>query len=124
MAKKQVEEKADTAPSEEESRSLDGGKIKLLSSKRVLEIIDTSYPTLWAWVKRGHFPAPRALGPNQKRGKLFWLEHEVAEWTLSRKPRLFDLKADRKSPKGSRKRPDLFRDLGCLGIQTEARLGW
>jgi len=102
MAKKQVEEKVETSPSEDDRRSLANGKIKLLSSKRVLEIIDATYPTLWAWVREGHFPKPRALGPNQKRGKLFWLEHEVAEWTLSRKPRLFASKPDHKSQKKQR----------------------
>jgi prophage regulatory protein len=33
--------------------------------------------TLWRWVKRGQFPAPRHLGNTRSR---FWSRAEVEEW--------------------------------------------
>jgi predicted DNA-binding transcriptional regulator AlpA len=48
-------------------------KLVLLNKKQVLAKIPVSPPTLWAWVRAGKFPEPRAFGPN----KSLWFEHEV-----------------------------------------------
>jgi predicted DNA-binding transcriptional regulator AlpA len=68
---------------------------RLLSRQKILDLLDVSYPTLWGWVKEGHFPAPRSLSGNDKRGRLAWLESEVSAWIAARPVRL---------PKGSKTR--------------------
>jgi predicted DNA-binding transcriptional regulator AlpA len=67
-------------------------RCQLISRARLLELLDVTYPTLWNWVRAGHFPPPRTLSGNEKRGKLAWVESEVQEWIASRPVRL---------PKGS-----------------------
>ena len=51
---------------------------RLLSRAEVLEIVGVTYPTLWAWVRDGHFPAARVLGfkktEGNKGGRVAWLE--------------------------------------------------
>jgi prophage regulatory protein len=51
-----------------------------LSKAQVLKKIPVTSVTLWAWVRAGKFPRPRALGPN----KTVWLASEVDEWMQSR----------------------------------------
>ena len=54
---------------------------RLLSRTEVLEIVGVTYPTLWAWVKKGHFPSPRRLGfTKQPQGRVGWIEAEVQAW--------------------------------------------
>ena len=65
---------------------------QLLSRQKILTLLDVSYPTLWGWVKTGHFPPPRTLSGSDKRGRLAWVESEVQAWIASRPRRL---------PKGS-----------------------
>ena len=64
---------------------------RLLSRAEVLEIVGVTYPTLWAWVRDGHFPAARVLGfkktEGNKGGRVAWLESEVQAWIASRPKR-------------------------------------
>jgi predicted DNA-binding transcriptional regulator AlpA len=69
--------------------------VRLLSRAEVLEIIGVSYPTLWFWVKKGHFPAPRVLGlkttDGNKGGRICWVESEIQDWIMALPKRLPDL---------------------------------
>jgi predicted DNA-binding transcriptional regulator AlpA len=47
----------------------------LLTMKKVLERVPASRPTIWTWVRRGQFPAPRQVG-----GRSFWVESEIDAW--------------------------------------------
>ena len=61
---------------------------RLLSRAEVLEIVGVTYPTLWAWVRNGHFPAARVLGlEGNKGGRVAWVESEVQSWIMSRPKR-------------------------------------
>ena len=51
-----------------------------LSKAQVLKKIPVTAPTLWAWVRAGKFPRPRAISPN----KTLWLASEVDHWMQSR----------------------------------------
>ena len=51
-----------------------------LSKQQVLKKIPITAPTLWAWVRAGKFPRPRAISPN----KTVWLASEVDEWMQAR----------------------------------------
>jgi prophage regulatory protein len=48
----------------------------LLSKAQVLKKIPVTAPTLWAWVRAGKFPRPRAISPN----KTVWIEAEIDAW--------------------------------------------
>lgn len=52
---------------------------RLLNKKQVLALVPVTFPTLWAWMRRGEFPAARTVGDRP-----VWLESEVAEWLNSR----------------------------------------
>lgn len=56
---------------------------RLLTREEVLAIVKVSYPTLWWWVRDGHFPAPRRLGSRGKHGRIGWIESEVQAWIKS-----------------------------------------
>ena len=60
-------------------RSVDA-PLKMLRTGQVLALLNVSRPTLWAWRRRGLFPAPRRVGPNV----IAWPEAEVAAWLESR----------------------------------------
>jgi prophage regulatory protein len=47
-----------------------------LSKAQVLKKIPITAPTLWAWVRQGKFPSPRAISPN----KTVWVADEVDAW--------------------------------------------
>ena len=51
-----------------------------LSKAQVLRKIPITAPTLWAWVRAGQFPGPRAISPN----KPVWVAAEVDEWMQAR----------------------------------------
>ena len=53
---------------------------RLLSRQEVLKLVPISYPCLWAWVRDGIFPAPRALGPAGTKNRVAWLESDVRHW--------------------------------------------
>jgi predicted DNA-binding transcriptional regulator AlpA len=53
---------------------------QLLSRKEVLSLVPLSYPTIWSLMRRGLFPASRAIGEH----KCAWLASEVATWIVSR----------------------------------------
>jgi predicted DNA-binding transcriptional regulator AlpA len=58
---------------------------RYLTSAEVLKRVPVSKVTLWHWIKRGTFPAPRSLSGGQSRQhRNAWLESEVAEWMNSR----------------------------------------
>jgi prophage regulatory protein len=47
-----------------------------LSKAQVLKKVPVTAPTLWAWVRAGKFPKPRAISSN----KVVWIEAEVDAW--------------------------------------------
>jgi len=51
-----------------------------LSKAQVLKKIPVTAPTLWAWVRAGKFPRPRAISPNRTA----WIEAEIDSWMQSR----------------------------------------
>ena len=51
-----------------------------LSKAQVLKKIPVTAATLWAWVRAGKFPRPRAISDN----KTVWVEAEVDAWMRAR----------------------------------------
>jgi predicted DNA-binding transcriptional regulator AlpA len=49
--------------------------LQLLNRHEVVAVTGVSYPTVWAWMRKGKFPHPRIVG-----GKSAWLASEVQEW--------------------------------------------
>jgi predicted DNA-binding transcriptional regulator AlpA len=66
---------------------------RLLSRKEMLALLPSgvTYPTVWAWTKKGIWPAPVELGSG---GRVGWRDNEVYD-ALDRLPRRY--------PKGSKK---------------------
>jgi prophage regulatory protein len=56
-----------------------------LSKAQVLQKIPVTAPTLWAWVRAGKFPRPRAISPN----KTVWVAAEVDAWMQARPHRQY-----------------------------------
>jgi len=56
-----------------------------LSKTQVLKKIPVTGPTLWAWVRQGRFPRPRAISDN----KTVWLQSEIDEWMRQRPVRSY-----------------------------------
>ena len=50
-----------------------------LSKQQVLKKIPITAPTLWAWVRQGKFPRPRAIF-----NKTVWIAAEVDAWMQAR----------------------------------------
>ena len=50
-----------------------------LSKAQVLKKIPVTAPTLWAWVRQGKFPRPRAIF-----NKTVWVAAEVDAWMQAR----------------------------------------
>jgi len=50
-----------------------------LSKAQVLQKIPVTAPTLWAWVRQGKFPRPRAIF-----NKTVWVAAEVDAWMQAR----------------------------------------
>ena len=50
-----------------------------LSKAQVLQKIPVTAPTLWAWVRQGKFPRPRAIF-----NKTVWIAAEVDAWMQAR----------------------------------------
>jgi predicted DNA-binding transcriptional regulator AlpA len=50
-----------------------------LSKQQVLKKIPVTAPTLWAWVRQGKFPRPRAIF-----NKTVWVAAEVDAWMQAR----------------------------------------
>ena len=58
---------------------------KFLSRKQVCTIVGVTYPSLWTWVRAGHFPPGRKLGIGEgNRNKIVWVESEVIHWMETR----------------------------------------
>jgi predicted DNA-binding transcriptional regulator AlpA len=55
-------------------------ELVFLSKAQVLKKVPVTAPTLWAWVRAGKFPRPRAISDN----KTVWIEAEVDAWMQSR----------------------------------------
>ena len=53
---------------------------KYLSVGDICELVGKSRTTIWRWVKSGHFPAKRQLGPNS----VGFLASEIESWLVSR----------------------------------------
>lgn len=53
---------------------------KLLSTRRVCEILDISRSTLWRMVRRGSFPEPLNISP----GRVGFVDAEVELWIRER----------------------------------------
>jgi predicted DNA-binding transcriptional regulator AlpA len=68
--------------------------LRLLDKAEVCAIANVTYPTLWAWMRRGAFPRSRICG-----GKSMWRSDEVAAWldALPRRP----LKGDGDQPEAA-----------------------
>ena len=60
-------------------------ELVFLSKAQVLKKIPITGPTLWAWVRAGKFPRPRAVSPNTT----VWLAAEVVEWMRARPLRTY-----------------------------------
>jgi predicted DNA-binding transcriptional regulator AlpA len=55
--------------------------VRLLDKAEVCAIANVTFPTLWAWMRRGKFPRARTVaGTNSKS---FWLSTEVDAWMAS-----------------------------------------
>jgi prophage regulatory protein len=55
--------------------------IRILRKPEVIERVGKpGVTTLYRWIRDGHFPAPRQVGPNT----VGWLEDEVDAWLRSR----------------------------------------
>jgi predicted DNA-binding transcriptional regulator AlpA len=73
------------------------GPIKLLTRQEVLKLVGVSYATLWDWIRKGHFPAAVAIGPDGgHRSKIGWIDTEVYAAIAN---------APRRMPKGSKVTP-------------------
>jgi|SRR6516164_2040242 prophage regulatory protein len=55
-----------------------------LSKQQVLKKIPVTAPTLWAWVRQGKFPRPRAI-----YNKTVWIASEVDAWMQARPHRQY-----------------------------------
>ena len=55
-----------------------------LSKAQVLKKIPVTAPTLWAWVRQGKFPRPRAIF-----NKTVWVAAEVEAWMEARPQRQY-----------------------------------
>jgi predicted DNA-binding transcriptional regulator AlpA len=49
--------------------------LRLLDKAEVCSIANVTFPTIWAWMRRGQFPRSRIVG-----GKSMWRSDEVAAW--------------------------------------------
>jgi prophage regulatory protein len=62
---------------------------RYLSKQEVLAVVGVSYPSLWSWMRDGHFPQARVLGTGAGlRTKIGWLKSEVDAWVASRPARI------------------------------------
>jgi predicted DNA-binding transcriptional regulator AlpA len=57
---------------------------RLLNKKQVLTLVPVTFPTLWAWIRRGQFVQPRIVGTRP-----MWVESEVVAWINSRPTRSY-----------------------------------
>jgi predicted DNA-binding transcriptional regulator AlpA len=51
---------------------------RLLSKPEVMAITGVSFPSLWAWMRKGAFPRSRVM-----QGKSMWLQSEIESWIAS-----------------------------------------
>jgi prophage regulatory protein len=54
----------------------EAGARRMLSERRLLEILPVGHTTLWRMVKKGQFPKPTFVSPN----RCFWFEDVVLAW--------------------------------------------
>jgi predicted DNA-binding transcriptional regulator AlpA len=52
-----------------------GPPVRLMSKAEVLNITGFSFPTIWKWMRAGHFPRSRVAG-----GRSVWRSDEVQAW--------------------------------------------
>ena len=75
---------ADAFTEELEQYEQDKQVPRLLSKAQVLQRVPFTYPTLWAWMRKGSFPRARQVG-----GKTCWLESEINAWIAAQPLRRF-----------------------------------
>jgi len=75
---------ADAFAEELEKHEQDKQVPRLLSKAQMLQRIPFTYPTLWAWMRKGIFPRARQVG-----GKTCWLESEINAWIAAQPLRRF-----------------------------------
>jgi predicted DNA-binding transcriptional regulator AlpA len=69
------------------------GPVTLLTKKELLAKLRVTNVTLWDWIRKGHFPAGRIIGPDGgSRSMMVWIESEVDNFITN---------APRRLPKGS-----------------------
>ena len=49
--------------------------IRLFDKREVLAITNVTFPTIWAWMRKGTFPRSRVVG-----GKSMWLSTDIEAW--------------------------------------------
>lgn len=49
--------------------------IRLMAKSEVLAITGVSFPTVWAWMRKGAFPRSRIVG-----GRSRWLSSDIDAW--------------------------------------------
>src|ERR1700720_1038758 len=71
----------DNAPSASKKRKRKSDKPRdlpaplLIGRGQVCALADTSYPSLWQWMRDGRFPRSRIVG-----GRSMWLVSEIEDW--------------------------------------------
>jgi predicted DNA-binding transcriptional regulator AlpA len=50
-------------------------QVRLLSKMEVCDLTGRTFPTIWAWMRQGKFPAARELN-----GRPVWVEEEIEEY--------------------------------------------
>jgi predicted DNA-binding transcriptional regulator AlpA len=49
--------------------------IRLFDKREILAITNVTFPTIWAWMRKGTFPRSRVVG-----GKSMWLSTDIEAW--------------------------------------------
>jgi predicted DNA-binding transcriptional regulator AlpA len=61
--------------SEKQSVATDTQSVQLLTKREVCAKVRRSFPTLWAWMRRGAFPPARDVC-----GRPMWVASEIDSW--------------------------------------------
>ena len=81
-----------------------------LSKAQVLQKIPVTAPTLWAWVRQGKFPRPRAIF-----NKTVWVAAEVDAWMEARPHREYKRITTGDDHGVSMRKPPPVRRRGSMG---------
>jgi predicted DNA-binding transcriptional regulator AlpA len=63
--------------------------VRLIDKDELLRRVPVTFPTIWKWMRLGHFPLSRNIG-----GKSAWVEAEVEAWIKARPVNRFKDDAD------------------------------